>query len=268
MLRIACEALMSLHLTVSLFIILPPISQTNRIHGDIDRKSCYHSMLYFATFPLLFFFFFFLRITHMQQQKDNLTAQANDTAAQQRALQEEAAGVKLALGNITSSLHQLALTDASPSPRPGQTQLDQTRPISHTTEVSSDSTCRALMECEVLLCNIIESFSPDGAGLIAARIWGAHYGSCNEAHIEVSVAFIFLESGQLTPLHFHFFFFFLISHLARRGGHWLGTGETILAGFAAHGGTCCSRGGWLTAAASLSKQNTVKYHEQARVCPL
>lgn len=142
----------------------------------------------------------------MQQQKDNLTAQANDTAAQQRALQEEAAGVKLALGNITSSLHQLALTDASPSPQPGQTQLDQTRPISHTTEVSSDSTCRALMECEVLLCNIIESFSPDGAGLIAARIWGAHYGSCNEAHIEVSVAFIFLESGQLTPLHFHFFF--------------------------------------------------------------
>lgn len=121
---------------------------------DIDRKSCYRSMLYFATFPLLFFFF--VRITHVQQQKDNLTAQANDTAARQRALEEEAAGVKLALGNITSSLHQLALTDASPSPGPGQTQLDQTHPISHTTEVSLDSTCGALMECEVLLCNIIE----------------------------------------------------------------------------------------------------------------
>ncbi|XP_073334366.1 laminin subunit gamma-3 [Pagrus major] len=53
------------------------------------------------------------RITHMQQQKENLTAQVNDTAAQQLALEEEAAGLKLALGNITSSLRQLALTDAS-----------------------------------------------------------------------------------------------------------------------------------------------------------
>lgn len=152
-----------------LFIISAPISQTNRIHPDIDRKSCYGSMLHFASFPLLFFFFF-LRITHVQQRKDNLTAQANDTAARQRALEEEAAGVELALGNITSSLHQLALTDASPSPGPGQTQLHQTHPISHTTEVSLDSTCGTLMECEVLLCNIIESFCLVGAGLIAARI--------------------------------------------------------------------------------------------------
>lgn len=126
-------------------------------------------MLHFASFPLLFFFFF-LRITHVQQRKDNLTAQANDTAARQRALEEEAAGVELALGNITSSFHQLALTDASPSLGPGQTQLHQTHPISHTTEVSLDSTCGTLMECEVLLCNIIESFCLVGAGLIAARI--------------------------------------------------------------------------------------------------
>lgn len=124
----------------------------------------------YISLPFHFFFFFFLRITHVQQRKDNLTAQANDTAARQRALEEEAAGVELALGNITSSLHQLALTDASPSPGPGQTQLHQTHPISHTTEVSLDSTCGTLMECEVLLCNIIESFCLVGAGLIAARI--------------------------------------------------------------------------------------------------
>lgn len=73
----------------------------------------------------------------MQQQKENLTAQVNDTVAQQLALEDEAAALKLALGNITSSLHQLALTDASPSP-----ELNQTHPANHTTEVSSDSTRR------------------------------------------------------------------------------------------------------------------------------
>lgn len=81
----------------------------------------------------------------MQQQKENLTAQVNETAAKQQALQEEAAGLKLALGNITSSLHQLALTDASPSPEP-----DQTHPTNHTAEVSLDSTCRVQMEFEAL----------------------------------------------------------------------------------------------------------------------
>ena len=141
---------MSLQLSVSLHY---HGTSSPKILISIEKVAiavCYISL------PFLYFFFFFVRITHVQQQKDNLTAQANDTAARQRALEEEAAGVKLALGNITSSLHQLALTDASPSPGPGQTQLDQTHPISHTTEVSLDSTCGALMECEVLLCNIIE----------------------------------------------------------------------------------------------------------------
>ncbi|XP_044031394.1 laminin subunit gamma-3 [Siniperca chuatsi] len=78
------------------------------------------------------------QITQMQQQKENLTVQVNDTVAKQLALEEEAAGLKLALGNITSSLHQLALTDASPSPEPDQTQLNQTHPTNHTTEWGKD----------------------------------------------------------------------------------------------------------------------------------
>ena len=100
--------------------------------------------------------FFHLRIRHMQQQKDNLTAQVNDTSTKQQALEEEAAGLKLTLGNITSSLHQLALTEASPSPEPDQTRLNQTHPSNHTTEVSLNSTCRVQMGFEALLCFIID----------------------------------------------------------------------------------------------------------------
>lgn len=92
----------------------------------------------------------------MQQQKANLTAQVNDAVAKQLALEEEAAGLKLALGNITSSLHQLALTDASPSPEPDQTQLNQTHPTNHTTEVSLLSTCKVQTEFQVLLHYIID----------------------------------------------------------------------------------------------------------------
>lgn len=76
----------------------------------------------------------------MQQQKENLTVQVNDTIATQLVLEEEAARLKLALGNITSSLHQLTLTDATPSPQP-----DGTRPTNHTREVSLDSTCGVQM---------------------------------------------------------------------------------------------------------------------------
>ncbi|XP_035524349.1 laminin subunit gamma-3 isoform X2 [Morone saxatilis] len=78
------------------------------------------------------------QIAQMQQQKANLTAQVNDTVAKQLALEEEAAGLKLALGNITSSLHQLALTDASPSSELDQTQLNQTHPTNRTTEWGED----------------------------------------------------------------------------------------------------------------------------------
>nr|XP_020475128.1 laminin subunit gamma-3-like [Monopterus albus] len=78
------------------------------------------------------------QIAQMQQQKQNMTSQVNDTVAKQLALEEEAAGLKLALGNITSSFHQLALTDASPSPQPEQTQLNQTQPTNHTIEWAKD----------------------------------------------------------------------------------------------------------------------------------
>lgn len=92
----------------------------------------------------------------MQQQKENLTVQVNETVAKQLALKGEAAGLKLVLGNITSSLHQLALTDASPSPEPDQTQLNQTHPTNHTTKVSLDSTCRVQMDFEAVTCYIID----------------------------------------------------------------------------------------------------------------
>ncbi|XP_034753093.1 laminin subunit gamma-3 isoform X2 [Etheostoma cragini] len=78
------------------------------------------------------------QITQMQQQKENLTAQVNETVAKQLVLKGEAAALKLALGNITSSLHQLALTDASPSTEPDQTQLNLTYPTNHTTKWGED----------------------------------------------------------------------------------------------------------------------------------
>lgn len=84
------------------------------------------------------FHFFHNRITEMQQQKENLTAQVNGTAAEQLGLEEEAAALNLALGNITSSLHQLALTDATPSPQAG-TRVD------HTTEVSAQHLMEMLL---------------------------------------------------------------------------------------------------------------------------
>lgn len=71
----------------------------------------------------------------MQQWKEDLESQVNETIAIQRALEEEAAGVSAALGNITSSLHQLAPAAVSPSPEPGQI-LQSNR----TTEVSVDGT--------------------------------------------------------------------------------------------------------------------------------
>ncbi|XP_047426599.1 laminin subunit gamma-3 [Mugil cephalus] len=78
------------------------------------------------------------QITQMQQKKENLTAQLSDTVAEQLALQEEAEGLQLALGNITSSLHQLALTDAAQSPEADQTQFNQTNPANYTTEWSKN----------------------------------------------------------------------------------------------------------------------------------
>lgn len=76
----------------------------------------------------------------MRRQRADLTSRVNDAAAEQLALEEEAAGLKLALGNITSSLHQMSPTDAGPSPEP-----DQTPPTDRTTRVSVDRTCGAWM---------------------------------------------------------------------------------------------------------------------------
>ncbi|TNN53381.1 Laminin subunit gamma-3 [Liparis tanakae] len=74
------------------------------------------------------------QITRMQQRKENLTAQVSDTAAHQLALEEEAAGVTLALGNITSSRRQLAPAAGDPSPP----RLNQTQTGGQTAEWGED----------------------------------------------------------------------------------------------------------------------------------
>ncbi|KAM3873803.1 laminin subunit gamma-3 [Diretmus argenteus] len=86
------------------------------------------------------------RLSEMQQMKENLTAQVNDTVAEQLALEEKSAGFKVALGNITSSLHQLALTDASSSPDHDQSELSLTHQANHTTEVSGAELLRKTEE--------------------------------------------------------------------------------------------------------------------------
>ncbi|KAM6902929.1 laminin subunit gamma-3 [Xenentodon cancila] len=72
------------------------------------------------------------QITKMQQQKKNLTAQLNHTACEQLALEEENIGFTVALRNITSSLHQLALTDARTASDANRTQFNQTHPTNGT----------------------------------------------------------------------------------------------------------------------------------------
>ncbi|XP_068615316.1 laminin subunit gamma-3-like, partial [Brachionichthys hirsutus] len=73
------------------------------------------------------------RVTRMQQQKDSLTAQVNETAAKHRALEAEADSLRLALGNIASPLHPPALTDAIPS-----LDLSETHPANRTAEFGDD----------------------------------------------------------------------------------------------------------------------------------
>lgn len=77
--------------------------------------------------------------------------QLNQTVAKQLGLEKEGAALKLALGNITSSLHQPALTDASPSPEADQTQFNQTHLTSYATEVGLDITCRLQVKSKALL---------------------------------------------------------------------------------------------------------------------
>ncbi|KAF6721114.1 Laminin subunit gamma-3 [Oryzias melastigma] len=63
-----------------------------------------------------------------------LRCKLNDTAAKQQALQEEDAVLRLALDNITSSFHQLLLTDARISSEDGQTKFNQTSASNDTAE--------------------------------------------------------------------------------------------------------------------------------------
>ncbi|XP_029024398.1 laminin subunit gamma-3 isoform X2 [Betta splendens] len=53
------------------------------------------------------------QISQMQRQKENLTAQVNRTDAEQLVLEQEAAALDRALGNVTASLHRLEPTDAA-----------------------------------------------------------------------------------------------------------------------------------------------------------
>uniref|UniRef100_A0A3B3X3W9 Laminin, gamma 3 n=1 Tax=Poecilia mexicana TaxID=48701 RepID=A0A3B3X3W9_9TELE len=78
-------------------------------------------------------------ITRMQQQKENLTALLNVTVAEHLALVEEDASFKLALGNFTSSLHQLTLLDARAASDTNQTDFNQTHPDNSPAQVSQDA---------------------------------------------------------------------------------------------------------------------------------
>lgn len=62
------------------------------------------------------------QITLMQRQKERLAAQLNETAAKQAALEDEDVGFRSALGNVTSSLRQLATVDAGPPAGANQTR--------------------------------------------------------------------------------------------------------------------------------------------------
>lgn len=132
----------------------------------------------------------------MQWQKENLTAQVSDTVAKQLALDEEAAALKLALGNITSSLHELAPTDASPSPDPDRTPLNRTYPSNSTTRVSpGSSTCYVTSQTR---------FVQFRAGQIADHFLPKHPSSFNSAQIQKQVFCVLVKSGKLTAL-FHLF---------------------------------------------------------------
>ncbi|XP_013862069.1 laminin subunit gamma-3 [Austrofundulus limnaeus] len=71
------------------------------------------------------------RLSQMQQQKERLTAELNDTVAEHLALEEEDTSLKLVLGNITSSLHQLDVRTSSGVER---MHFNQTHPLNYTTE--------------------------------------------------------------------------------------------------------------------------------------
>nr|XP_057920257.1 laminin subunit gamma-3 isoform X2 [Doryrhamphus excisus] len=69
------------------------------------------------------------RITNMQQQRDNLTARAGESVVRHASLQDDAAGLDLALSNIASSLRELETTLAGPAGG-----LDTTQSLFHKTQ--------------------------------------------------------------------------------------------------------------------------------------
>lgn len=72
------------------------------------------------------------QITQMQQWKEDLEARVNETEAAQRALAQDAADWSAALGNLTSSLHQLAPASVRAS---AQTPASQTLHSNQTAEI-------------------------------------------------------------------------------------------------------------------------------------
>ncbi|MED6259357.1 hypothetical protein ATANTOWER_021436 [Ataeniobius toweri] len=74
----------------------------------------------------------------MQQQKQNLTELLNITVSEHLALEEEDAAFKIALGNITSCLHQLALMDIRTASEMDQTEFNQTHPDNYTAQLIED----------------------------------------------------------------------------------------------------------------------------------
>lgn len=92
----------------------------------------------------MFSFSFHVRISQMQQQKEKLTAVLNDTVAEHLALEEEDSSLKLSLGNITSSQHQLDVRTSSEMDR---IHFNQTLPPNYTTEVSLDGHLFAASHC-------------------------------------------------------------------------------------------------------------------------
>ncbi|XP_070408564.1 laminin subunit gamma-3 isoform X2 [Nothobranchius furzeri] len=103
------------------------------------------------------------KITEMQQLKKNLTSELNNTEAEHLALEEENVGLKLALGNITSSLPWLGLMD-SRSEMNG-TEFNQTHPTNTTEwgenfQKQTEELDQQIQKKENLISEISEKLEP------------------------------------------------------------------------------------------------------------
>ncbi|XP_033845842.1 laminin subunit gamma-3 [Periophthalmus magnuspinnatus] len=84
------------------------------------------------------------QITGMQQWKEDLEVQVNETAAAQTAVEEEAERWNAALGNLTSSLHQLGPASVNTSAESGQASLKQILQSNRTTALDLEKRVKAL----------------------------------------------------------------------------------------------------------------------------